>query len=820
MPEVKTAKIAVSAAVYSIDKPFDYIVSAGMEDIAPGRRVLVPFGKGNKLTEGFVLSVSASDGGSIPPRLKHIAHLYSGDIALSKADIELGLWMRSRYFCTFFECAAAMLPPGIWSRSPDKYRLSISPDADRPLPVDPHLASVISALAQSEEGLTLSALEKKCGIKGLLKDLSALEREGWVSVEHQLEETDRRRIKIITPDISSMPEGRLSRTEAVDARRREALALLLDRGSMPEEELRYQTGAKPGDMTYLVTHGYAHSDMIPRYAVRGDEEAMSEPFSLSDRQKEIFDGLAEMCRSGAGCALLHGVTGSGKTAIYIELIRDVISRGRSAMMLVPEISLTPQMVRGFKGHFGDMVAVIHSGLTSAERYDEYMRIKTGRARVVVGTRSAVFAPCRDLGIIILDEEHEGSYRSETAPRYNAADVAKYRCVKSGCLLLLGSATPSVESYYNALHGKYRLFTLDSRFNDAGLPKTIVANMRETLKNGDGGSIGPVLREEMAKNLRRGEQTILFINRRGNARMAVCADCGYVPQCENCSVALTYHSANGRLMCHHCGYSIPLMTECPECGGSHIKLVGCGTQKIEEELADLFPEAKVLRMDADTTTGRRSHEELLDMFGQDKADILLGTQMVAKGLDFPNVTLVGVIDADASLNMGNYLAGEHSFSLISQVVGRAGRRDKPGRAVIQSFSPANPVIEAASRQDYNAFYNYEIEIRELIKAPPFFDICSIFLTSEDEERARQAGEAAAGAVKAAFRGSFSDIAAPVLGPAPASLARLNGKYRYVVSFKGHAGKRVRWLLSDILIWLGSQAQTRGVTAAADINALYY
>ncbi|MBQ1271485.1 MAG: primosomal protein N' [Clostridia bacterium] len=523
---------------------------------------------------------------------------------------------------------------------------------------------------------------------------------------------------------------------------------------------------------------------------------------------------------GAGCALLHGVTGSGKTAVYVELIRKVVSQGKTAIMLVPEIALTPQMVRGFRRHFGSRVAVMHSTLTDQERYKEYMRVKMGRADIVIGTRSAVFAPLDNLGIIIIDEEHETTYKSESAPRYHAIEVAKYRCVKAGCPLLLGSATPSVESYYNAIEGRYSLYTLDERYNDAALPRTIIADMKESLKSGEDLSIGKTLRDELTMNLALGEQSILFINRRGNSKMAMCVDCGYVPECENCSVSLTYHSANGRLMCHHCGYSVPLMDKCPECGGGHIKLVGIGTQKIENEIAELYPQARVMRMDADTTEGRKSHEEILDAFGNKEADILLGTQMVAKGLDFLDVTLVGVIDADQALQSGSYLAGERSFSLISQVVGRAGRREKLGRAVIQSFSPSNPVIRAAAAQDYRAFFDYEIDVRQLVKAPPFYDIFTFFLSGEDEERVKQAADAIAKGLKSAFDGKYKEISSPVLGPAPAAIAKVNNKYRYTVVFKGKETKTSRALVSDILAWFASLAVSKGISVAADINTFSF
>lgn len=815
----KIAKVAVSSAVFSFDKPFDYIAGDESYDVTVGQKVLVPFGRGNKPTEGFVLSVSdeASSEG-----LKKILYLYKDGLCLSQDDISLALWMRNKYFCSFFECANALMPPGIWKKPVEKFRFACNPES-MSIAVKKEAAYILNTLRESQKPMTAEELKKATGLKKI--DISDLVDNGLITVEREpLGKSFQKTIIVVSYIPGAEDDQKKLGRGGAREKRLAVLSRLQEKGPMTEHELCYQTGVQFSVIKDLERKRLVSFSEQPSYIMHEDSSFSEKEYpvlKLSDKQLNIYNGLLEMANgSEASCALLHGVTGSGKTAVYIELIRHMISLGKSAMMLVPEIALTPQMLREFRRHFGNSVAVVHSNLSLSKRHDEYMRIKTGKAKVIIGTRSAVLSPCVDLGIIIIDEEHETTYKSDASPRYNAVEVAKYRCVKSQCLLLLGSATPSVESYYNALNGKYALFTLDERYNEAPLPKTVIADMRESLKNGDNFSIGKILREELQKNIAAGEQSILFINRRGNAKMAMCAECGYVPQCENCSVSLTYHSANGRLMCHHCGYSQEFITKCPECGSTHIKLIGSGTQKIENELAELFPEAKVLRMDADTTTGRKSHEEILDSFGNGDADILIGTQMVAKGLDFPNVTLVGVIDGDLYFFEGSYISGERSFSLISQVVGRAGRRDKPGRAVIQTFSPQNPVIESAARQDYVSFYQHEIGIRELIKAPPFYDIFTFFFTSENEERAIQAAKAMAAGLKAAFEGKYSDISAPVLGPSPAAIAKVNKKYRYTVTFKGRETKESRKLVSDMLIWFSSLSQSRGITVAADINTLNY
>jgi primosomal protein N' (replication factor Y) len=521
----------------------------------------------------------------------------------------------------------------------------------------------------------------------------------------------------------------------------------------------------------------------------------------------------------AAAALLSGVTGSGKTLVYIKLISLAAKMGKGAIFLVPEIALTPQMLRQFYAHFPGRVAVVHSGLTHAQRYDEYKRIRLGHADIVVGTRTGILAPVKNLGLIIVDEEQEYTYKAENPPRYHARDVAKYRAVRHGALVVLGSATPSVESYYYAAAGRYSLFTIPERYGSIPLPRTVIADMRKTLRDGDGDQVGPELLGELRANLSRGEQSILFLNRRGSAKMAICIKCGEAPGCVNCSVALTYHSRNGRLMCHHCGHSREMPKVCPVCGSEHMRLIGSGTQRIEEELRQRLPEAAVLRMDADTVSGRQTHESLLDRFAEGKADILVGTQMVSKGLDFDNVTLVGVLDADLSLYCGDYHSQERTFSLIAQVVGRAGRRQKPGRAVIQTFTPENPVILAAAGQNYQNFYRYEIESRKAILAPPFCDIFVFTLSAIRENDALGASLALSGILTRFFGNDFSDIKTRILGPVSAPIARLNKFYRYTVSVRGKDGKRFRELISKTLVLFAKTPQARRASVFADMNPIY-
>ena len=488
------------------------------------------------------------------------------------------------------------------------------------------------------------------------------------------------------------------------------------------------------------------------------------------------------------------------------------------MVLVPEIALTPQLLHIFASHFGDAIAVLHSSLRAGERYDEWKRARSGKARVVIGTRSAVFAPLTNLGLIVLDEEQEYTYKSENVPRYHARDVAKFRCARSGAVLLLGSATPSVESMYLAQTGVYRLFTLRSRYNTRALPRVRIVDMKQELRVGNGSDISQPLREGLEANLERGEQSILFLNRRGNSRMAACGECGEVPSCPRCSAYLTYHSANGRLMCHYCGHSERLPDACPHCGGA-FHFIGTGTQKVQEELEALFPGTEVMRMDTDTVSAVQSHEKLLSRFEGEKVPILVGTQMVAKGLDFENVTLVGVISADLSLYVDDYRAGERTFSLLTQVVGRAGRGEKTGRAIIQTFTPENEVIAAAAAQDYDTFYQQEIAMRRVRGCPPFRDLFVLTASGTEESRVLRMCVRLRRTLESWFADpAYQGLDVQLLGPAPATVAKVNNRYRYRLTISGHNSKTMRSLVAALLCAAHGDKEMRGVSVFADINPM--
>lgn len=681
-------------------------------------------------------------------KLKPISEVLDEAPILTQAQIKLALWMHERFFCTVYEAVKAMLPAGLWFKN-GKRRVS-------------------------DKYVTMAALA--------------------VPAEEAAEAAEQKRRR-------APQQSELLRTLCA-----------IGRAALPD--LREFTGASLQSVRALRDAGLISLEDVPVYRRPEAPEGERQPLpKLNSEQTKAFKGILKLAGGKkASGALLFGVTGSGKTTIYIRLIAEMRRRGKTAILLVPEIALTPQMLRTFSSHFGDDIAVLHSSLSAGERLDEWRRIKNGEAGVVIGTRSAIFAPAEDLGIIIIDEEQEDSYKSENAPRYHARDVAKFRCAQDNALLLLGSATPDVESRWRAEQGSYAYFTLSRRFNEQSMPSVEIVDMKRELRRGNGSSISERLRSEISENLERGEQSILFLNRRGANKLITCVDCGFTYSCPNCSVSLTYHSFSRRLMCHHCGYTQRLDEHCPECGGT-LKYVGTGTQKLEEELHGLFPDTPVLRMDTDTVAPAGGHDVLLERFQTERIPIMVGTQMVTKGLNFENVTLVGVISADQSLYAGDYRATERTFSLITQVVGRSGRFEKPGRAVIQTFTPENETIRQAARQDYESFYRAEIELRRLQALPPFTELLCITMSGREESLVLGCAAKARDELLDATR---SENGVRVLGPAPLSVLRVNNNYRYRVTLCAPPGRGLRRFVADIVARYSSDKQFRGVSVYADTN----
>ena len=809
------AKIAVAAANFAIDKPYSYSVPKDLT-VQPGCRVSVPFGKGNRRTEGVVLSLESGDEAG----LKAVERILDETPVLDETMLRLAAFLRQRYFCTFYEAARAMLPAGLWFREKPAYALtedrSWKTAAVRQADAKALLELLEALGGQAEETALAEAVPEE---EKRHTALRYLVRKKWVS-----DKTDfLRRISDKTEKIATLacaPEeameyaGRCLRAPL----QRSVLELMCGIGSVSVKELCYYTGASSGTVKRLADLGYLELTDKPVLRCSQIKPAvLTGPLELSQVQQAVFSGIREqMMQEQPGVALLHGVTGSGKTAVYLKLIRSCLDEGKSALLLVPEIALTPQLLSLLAAHFGNKVAVQHSSLAATERYDQWKRIRAGEAAVVVGTRSAVFAPCSRLGMIILDEEQEHSYKSENNPRYSAAEVALWRGAKEKNLVLLGSATPSVETMYRAKTGVFRLYTLNSRYNGKALPRVQIVDMRQELKDGNDLSLSRELTESIAKTHMAGNQTILFLNRRGNSRALLCVDCGEAPECPRCSARLTYHSANNRMMCHYCGFSQPVTQRCPSCNGP-LKPLGTGTQKVQQELQGLFPDMPVIRMDADTVSAVNTHEKILDQFQQEKIPVLVGTQMVAKGLNLPKVTLVGVLDADMSLYAGSYRAAETTFNMLTQVVGRAGRGETAGEALIQSMSPGNRVLQLAARQDYEGFYEMEIQMRRVQKLPPFGDVASVTFLGQDEGRVLR------GAAK--FRDSLSSCLrqsaylreeCEVLGPAPCVVPRINYNYRYRLTLRCKMTQPLRELIAHLLRQFSQDSANRGVSAFADVN----
>ena len=817
METADMVKVAVSAAPYSIDKPYSYLVPDALAAAAvPGVRVMVPFGRGNKESEGLILARVQE------PKLpgsKAIRQILDPEPVLDKVGIDLALWMRGRYFCTVFEAVKTILPAGLWYGLREIWSLAMEPEAARSAAVGiPGAWQVLDLLEKQGGKADIRVLRDALG-DGAEKPLKAMKKAEILTCEtdakRKIADKSHRMVELAvnTEDAYALTEPKRRSAPA----RYEVVNFLATAGRTPAAEVSYYTGASSRTLKTMEKAGLiAFSEEEELRVPSLDDVEPGPEIVLNEEQQRAFEEiLGRVQAAKPSVTLLHGVTGSGKTQVYLRLVQETLALGTTAMVLVPEIVLTPQMMRKFSSYFGSRVAMLHSSLKMTERYDQWKRIRRGEVDVVLGTRSALFAPLKNLGLIIMDEEQEGSYQSENVPRYDAREVAKYLCVREKAALVFGSATPTVETAWAAEQGSYQKALLRRRYNENALPEVLIADLRQEILNGNPGLISTPLRQELEKNLAAGEQSILFLNRRGSSRMLLCGECGYVPQCPRCSTAMTYHSANGRLMCHYCGHSEPAADTCPECGG-WMKHVGAGTQKVEEELRELFPEAGILRMDADTTAG--GHEEILQTFERERVPILLGTQMVAKGLDFENVTLVGVLSADISLYVDNYRAAERTFSLLTQVVGRAGRGGKTGRAVIQTYTPGNDVIRCAARQDYDAFYESEIRMRRLRRYPPFADLFTVTVSGTEEGRVLRAVVSVRETLRQLCRRPELAAGEPeVLGPAPAPVVKVNNRFRYRCTLVGKNDKATREMLAWLQKDFAKDSANRGMNLFVDHNA---
>lgn len=807
----RIAQVAVENTIYHFDHLFSYLLPADSV-VEPGCRVIVPFGRGNARRQGIVMSVAE---GEPDHDLKQVYEALDTEPLLSKELLGLCSFMKGHCFCTYYDAVKAMLPAGIHYRLSQDY--SVSPSlGDAFYDLSDEQRRIVTLIRQKNNRTEKYSLLSELGYEAsdildsmtndgvLVKHDSAVRRIGDKTV----------RMMRLSDDYDDLAVGM-----KLSDKQQRVIDLLQSVGCASGKEICYYTGVTQSVPDALVKKGLAvyYDDEV--FRVPQTEAIKRDDICLSEEQQNAYDDLCRLYQSDtAEVSLLYGITGSGKTSVFFKLIERVIADGRDVIVMVPEIALTPQMISLFKASFGDRVAVFHSALSLGERLDEYKRVQRGIAKIAIGTRSAIFAPFHDLGLIIMDEEQEHTYKSEAKPRYHTIDLAKYRCSYHRCLLLLSSATPSVESYYYASVGRYHKQTLTKRYGSATLPEVIVADMNEELSIGNTGSFSNLLLQSVEDNLTRRQQTILLLNRRGYNSFVTCNNCKEPLTCPNCSISLTYHSANNRLMCHYCGYSVPYRPECPVCHGRSLRLSGAGTQRVEVELAEIFPSARVLRMDTDTTMTRSAHEKKLTAFAGGEYDILVGTQMVAKGLDFPNVTLVGVLNADRMLYLDDYRSYENTFSLLTQVVGRSGRGNAKGRAIIQTYTPENPIISLAAAQDYDSFFTAEIAIRKAMLYPPFASICLVGFVCENAKLAEQAAFAFTSRMTELVRAEMADMPLRVLGPSPAAVFKVSNKYRYKLIIKCRNDAAFRSMLASMLAEFAKDRDYHRVTVFADMDPL--
>lgn len=808
------ARVAVEKSTLRFDRLFDYVVPEEFTaKIKPGCRVLVPFGRGNQKMQALVFELTGNS--TYERDCKAVFSLLDEEPLINAEGFRIIHYLKQNTFCTYYDAVRVLLPVGFHVDVISSYHLSRRIDE---IELDKFTLPEQNVIAY------LKTARNKAELEQYIRNTVGGEKE---KVLHSLigkgvvvqKERTRRRVGDETIRMVRLAEN-IPEDTKLSPRQKTVVELLEETKVASVKECCYLCG-----VTEAVLKALAKKEIVEYYdrqVFRRPKVSVSERKSissvcLSPEQLKVFSGLYELYQEGKpNAALLNGITGSGKTQVFLKLIDLVVSEGRQAIMMVPEISLTPQMVTQFIAMFGDRVAVIHSGLSLGERADEYQRIKNGTARIVVGTRSAVFSPCDNIGLIVMDEEGEYSYKSEASPRYHARDVAKLRCTEHNALLLLASATPSVDSYYRAKTGKYHLFELKERYSDALLPDVYLVDLKQHLNLDQSEVLSDVLIDELYYNLQHDEQSILLLNRRGYHTIAACMECGEVDLCPHCSVALTYHKANGRMMCHYCGYSHKQDFICPQCGGKHIKLTGLGTQKLEDEVSKLFPDARVLRMDTDTTFSRFSYEQAFERFGAREYDIMLGTQMIAKGLDFPNVTLVGVLSVDKLLYSTDYRSSERTFSLVTQVVGRSGRGQKAGRAYIQTYTPDHPVLNFAAHQNYEAFYNDEIEARKALLYPPFCDICVVGFSAVAEKDAKGASYEFVKMIRTYSDTAGKTIPMRVLGPVEADILKLNNKYRYRIVIKCKANRTFKAMMQALLEDTANRPAFSRVSVFADIN----
>ena len=805
------AGVVVEKSAYSFDRVFDYTIPDDMQDsIQIGCRVLVPFGRASKQRQGVVVSLHNNKNS----KLKEINKLLDTTPVVTQEMLDTAKFMKEHYFCTYYDAVKAMLPAGINYKITTLYS-AVKTEETAPLNI--YEQQIYDYLLKAKEPVKEDKILADLGFADKSYIDSLLLKGLLRKSEEAFRKTGDAMLKMV-----AIMEDADANSVTLTPKQQSVFEVLETAGAVSVKEICYYTGVTQSVVDSIVKKGlaYYYEDEIFRTPKANVTETV-EPLVLTDEQnnayKEIYSKIKE---DKPSVSLLYGITGSGKTSVFLKLIEKVLQDDLGIIVMVPEISLTPQFMNIFSSRFGKQVAVFHSGLSFGERLDEYKRVKNGDAKIAIGTRSAVFAPFEKIGLIIMDEEQESTYKSESTPRYHAREVAKFRIAKHNAVLLLSSATPSIESYFYAKQGRYNLSTLTNRYGGAVLPEVVIADMNVEAQEGNFSNFSSVLLENLHYNLDHNKQSILLLNRRGHNVYVSCTHCQEPVTCPNCSITMTYHSANKRIMCHYCGYSLPFTNECPTCNGKGLRLSGAGTQMAEEELEKIFPQARILRLDTDATMKKFSHERKLTAFAKGDYDILIGTQMVAKGLNFPNVTLVGVLNADQMLYADDYRSYERTFSLLTQVVGRSGRGKDKGMAVIQTFTPENNIISMSAQQDYEKFYNGEIAIRKAMLYPPYADICMIGFVSENQMKAVKASNDFLNMFINNAREKYLNLPLRILGPSPASVLKVSNKYRYKLIIKCRNNSDFRKLLGDLLCDFDKISEFKDVTVYADMNTLSF
>ncbi|NLY77341.1 MAG: primosomal protein N' [Tissierellia bacterium] len=817
----KYAQVIIDSKSSSTDRPYTYIIEPHMvEDIQVGMRVLVPFGRGNRVIKGLVIDIKDSVESNY--QLKSIIDTIDGKPLVSKDMLELSFWMAKQYLCSYTDALKTVLPPGDFKEVITYVIKLNNPLPDRGLTCSEK--DILELIDEHKGKIELEIIKSTLNNRSVNKDIKKLEDLGLVKSQFEIKTSIEKKYE----KYISLRDRTISGDQLLDLvgersyKQLEIGKYLLTIDEISLRELMNTTNCSLSTVKALERKGIIniYDREIYRNPINKDIKAYNK-HKLTDEQKKCLDSILESIDSNTGVDdfLIHGVTGSGKTEIYLQLVEKMIDKGKDTIVLVPEISLTPQTIDRFVGRFGNNVAVLHSKLSYGEKFDEWRKIEEGKVKIVIGARSAIFAPFKNLGLVIIDEEHESTYKSSMNPKYNAIEVAKKRCKQVGAYLVRGSATPSVESYYQCKENNIKLLSLKKRVNQKNLPEIEVIDMREELNNGNNTIFSRALYNSIKKNLIDKKQTILFLNRRGYSTFVSCRKCGYVIKCDDCSISMTYHMTDNLLKCHYCGSTIGPPKTCPVCKSKYIKYFGVGTEKVEEYAKKLFPQAVIKRLDMDTTSRKGSHDLILDKMKNNKIDILIGTQMIAKGLDFKNVTLVGVIAADTTLNLPDYKSSERTFQLITQVAGRAGRGEFGGKVIVQTYNPEHYSIQCAKDYDYIGFYNKEILIREEFAYPPFTNIISIVIYGEDNSLvANKSKEVYNVLIEEIQNNKLDEVLEDMMGPYPAPLEKIKNNYRYLILIKcgeNHMDK-LREIVKWVCIFNKRKVNFDGIKISIDIN----